>query len=137
MKIDKWKKCYPSNWQGKIVPDAITHPAKYSSKLIRKVYDHLFEEGWIQEGGWVHSTPCALACPGAGSSSRKNLFSSGMPISTCGIKDIQPCRIGAEARAYSREIVATWRRSWASRRTHPSAARHSPSNNRAAESQRP
>jgi hypothetical protein len=53
MKIDKWKKCYPSNWQGKIVPDAITHPAKYSSKLIRKVYDHLFEEGWIQEGGSV------------------------------------------------------------------------------------
>ena len=47
MKIDTWTGCYPSNWKGKIVPDAITHPAKYSSKLIRRIYEHMIEEGWL------------------------------------------------------------------------------------------
>lgn len=53
MIIDTWKNCYPSNWKGLIVPDAITHPAKYSSKLIRKIYDHITAEGWVKEGDCV------------------------------------------------------------------------------------
>jgi hypothetical protein len=28
MKIDTWTGCYPSNWKGKIVPDAITTPGQ-------------------------------------------------------------------------------------------------------------
>lgn len=40
METDTWNNCYPSNWSGKIVPDAIAHPAKFSSKLIRKIYEH-------------------------------------------------------------------------------------------------
>jgi hypothetical protein len=53
MKIDTWDGCYPSNWRGKIVPDAITHPAKYSSKLIRRIYEHMIAEGWLREGDLV------------------------------------------------------------------------------------
>jgi len=53
MKIDTWTGCYPSDWRGKIVPDAITHPAKYSSKLIRRIYEHMIEEGWLQPGDLV------------------------------------------------------------------------------------
>jgi hypothetical protein len=53
MQIDTWEKCYPSNWSGHIVPDAITHPAKYSSKLIRKIYEHIIDEGWAERGDYV------------------------------------------------------------------------------------
>lgn len=31
--ITTWDGCYPSNWQGKIVPESMSHPAKYSSRL--------------------------------------------------------------------------------------------------------
>lgn len=53
MIIDEWRGAYPSNWAGLIVPDAIAHPAKYSSKLIRRIYDHLAEEGWVTKGSSV------------------------------------------------------------------------------------
>ena len=48
MKIDLWEGCYPSRWKGLIVPDAITHPAKFSSKLIRRIYEHMIAEGWLK-----------------------------------------------------------------------------------------
>ncbi|HAE59349.1 MAG TPA: hypothetical protein DCG54_07545 [Anaerolineae bacterium] len=45
-----WNNCYPSNWKGKIVPEAFQHPAKFSSRLIQRIYEHIAEEGWIQPG---------------------------------------------------------------------------------------
>lgn len=51
--IDEWKGCYPSAWKGKIVPEAITHPAKFSSKLIRRIYDHMVAEGWLKASDMV------------------------------------------------------------------------------------
>lgn len=51
--VDLWEKCYPSNWKGMIVPEAITHPAKYSSKLIRRIYEHITACGWIVPGSTV------------------------------------------------------------------------------------
>lgn len=51
--IDEWKGCYPSSWKGVIVPDAMKHPAKFSSKLIRKIYDHMKTEGWLKKGDVV------------------------------------------------------------------------------------
>lgn len=53
MKIDSWKGCYPSNWKGMIVPDAIAYPAKFSSKLIRRIYGHMKAEGWVKPGDTV------------------------------------------------------------------------------------
>ena len=53
MKIDEWTNCYPSNWKGVIVPEAMSHPAKFSSKLIQHIYEHLRDEGWIQPGDSV------------------------------------------------------------------------------------
>lgn len=47
---DEWRGCYPSNWKGLIVEDAFKHPAKFSSKLIRRIYDHIVAEGWIEPG---------------------------------------------------------------------------------------
>jgi hypothetical protein len=53
MKIDFWNGCYPSKWKGVIVDDAIVHPAKFSSKLIRRIYEHMTEEGWLKAGDVV------------------------------------------------------------------------------------
>lgn len=51
--ITTWDGCYPSSWNGKIVPEAMSHPAKYSSRLIRKIYEHIVSEGWAQAGDSV------------------------------------------------------------------------------------
>lgn len=51
--VDTWEKCYPSNWKGLIVPEAMSHPAKFSSRLIRRIYDHMVEEGWLRIGDSV------------------------------------------------------------------------------------
>lgn len=51
--IDEWKGCYPSKWKGMIVPEAIAHPAKFSNLLIRRIYDHMIDEGWMQPGDKV------------------------------------------------------------------------------------
>lgn len=53
IKVTEWKNCYPSNWRGLIVSDALKHPAKYSSLLIAKIYDHMIEEGWVTKGSKV------------------------------------------------------------------------------------
>lgn len=51
--ITEWSNCYPSNWKGMIVEEAFQHPAKFSNKLIRKIYDHMREEGWLPKGSIV------------------------------------------------------------------------------------
>lgn len=53
MIIDTWEGCYPSAWKGLIVPDAMLHPAKFSSKLIRHIYEHIAAEGWVVPGDVV------------------------------------------------------------------------------------
>src|SRR3990167_1742721 len=47
---EAWRNCYDSGWQGEIVPEAFVHPAKFSRALIRRIYDHAFEEGWLAPG---------------------------------------------------------------------------------------
>jgi hypothetical protein len=51
--VDVWNGCYPSNWSGMIVPEAMKHPAKFSSKLIRRIYQHMLEEHWLRPGDYV------------------------------------------------------------------------------------
>lgn len=51
--VDEWQKCYPSRWGDTIVTEAMEHPAKYSNKLIRRIYEHMITEGWLQRGDWV------------------------------------------------------------------------------------
>lgn len=51
--VDKWEGCYPSQWKGLVVDGAMKHPAKYSSRLIRRIYDHLVAEGWVKPGDSV------------------------------------------------------------------------------------
>lgn len=51
--IDEWQNCYPSKWSGLIVKESMTHPAKFSSRLIRRIYMHMKEEGWLRIGDTV------------------------------------------------------------------------------------
>jgi hypothetical protein len=51
--IDEWEGCYPSQWKGRIVSGAIAHPAKFSSKLIQRIYEHMISEGWLKPGDLV------------------------------------------------------------------------------------
>jgi len=43
---DVWGGLYGESWKGLIHDEAFAHPAKYSRALIRKIYDHVAEEGW-------------------------------------------------------------------------------------------
>ena len=52
-KVDQWTGCYPSQWRGIITPESFAHPAKFSSRLIERIYQHATEEGWLQEGDRV------------------------------------------------------------------------------------
>jgi len=51
--VIEWRGCYPSNWKGVVVTEAMAHPAKFSSKLIRRIYDHMLEENWVTAGDAV------------------------------------------------------------------------------------
>lgn len=53
MKVDVWKDCYEERWAGQIYPDAISHPAKFSRGLIKRIYEHAVAEGWVTPGDIV------------------------------------------------------------------------------------
>mgnify|MGYP001577335400 CR=1 FL=1 len=48
-----WQGCYRDGWQGLIVDAAFQHPAKFSRALIRRIYEHCREEGWLTPGDHV------------------------------------------------------------------------------------
>ena len=45
-----WYNCYDLGWQGEILPESFSHPAKFSRALIRRIYEHAFAEGWLAPG---------------------------------------------------------------------------------------
>lgn len=51
--VDSWHGCYPSDWRGTIIQESTAHPAKYSSRLIERIYEHLSEMGWVEAGDSV------------------------------------------------------------------------------------
>jgi tRNA G10 N-methylase Trm11 len=48
-----WYGCYGNSWHGAIVDAAFAHPAKFSRSLIRCIYDHAVEQGWMGAGDVV------------------------------------------------------------------------------------
>ena len=53
MIVDEWEGCYEGGWKNWIVPEAFSHPAKFSRALIERIYDHAMSEGWIEEGSII------------------------------------------------------------------------------------
>ena len=50
---DNWTGCYEGGWNGLIVPDAFSHPAKFSYALTRRMFEHARDNGWISPGSVV------------------------------------------------------------------------------------
>lgn len=48
-----WYKCYGQGWGELLVPDAFAHPAKFSRKLIKRIYEHAIEQGYLEPGSTV------------------------------------------------------------------------------------
>jgi hypothetical protein len=53
MNISDWHSLYSDGWKGEITPAAFAHPAKFSRALIRHIYRHAIEEGWLKAGDTV------------------------------------------------------------------------------------
>jgi len=52
-KKSDWYGLYRERWGKEIVPDAYAHPAKYARGLIRRIYRHLLDQGYILPGDTV------------------------------------------------------------------------------------
>jgi len=50
---DEWLSCYGESWNGIICPESFSHPAKFSLALVKKIYDHIAEEGWLKSGDTI------------------------------------------------------------------------------------
>lgn len=48
-----WYGLYKKGWQGEIVPEAFSHPAKFARGLIRRIYEYAIEQGYLKEGDTV------------------------------------------------------------------------------------
>ena len=53
MQVTTWTGCYSNQWRNLIVPDAFSHPAKFSPGLIQKIYAHGIERGYFKEGDLI------------------------------------------------------------------------------------
>jgi len=49
MKVSEWTGCYDKQWRGLIVPEAFSHPAKFSPGLIQKIYEHCRDQGYLKK----------------------------------------------------------------------------------------
>ena len=51
--MTQWYGCYADSWQGVITPDSFAHPAKFARGLIRRIYEHMLESGYIERGDTI------------------------------------------------------------------------------------
>jgi hypothetical protein len=51
--MNDWHGCYDDSWQGIIVPEAFSHPAKMSRGLTSRIFKHALSEGWLKPGDVV------------------------------------------------------------------------------------
>lgn len=53
MIVSTWAGCYRDSWQGLLVPEAFSHPAKFSPGLIKRIYQHCMDRGYCKLGDIV------------------------------------------------------------------------------------
>ncbi len=53
MTVDNWHGLYRKGWRDELIPQAFSHPAKYSFGLIEHIYQHMADEGWIEPGSVI------------------------------------------------------------------------------------
>lgn len=74
-----WHRYYGKSWSGAIVPESFAHPAKFSCALIRRIYAHTFERGWLKPGDTVLD-PFAGVALGALEAMRRGLHWVGVEL---------------------------------------------------------
>ena len=60
--VNVWQNCYRDSWKGILVPEAFSHPAKYSRALIRRIYEYMIDRGWLAPGDTVIDPFGGVAC---------------------------------------------------------------------------
>lgn len=53
MKVSTWHHCYSGNWNKLIIPESFSHPAKFAPGLIRRIFQHCLEQGYLRKGDIV------------------------------------------------------------------------------------
>ena len=53
MKQTTWQNCYNDSWKGRISDGSFAHPAKAAPGLIKRIFDHAFENGYLEKGSVV------------------------------------------------------------------------------------
>jgi hypothetical protein len=61
---DEWKGCYAGGWQGMIVPEAFSHPAKFAFGLVQRMVQHACTAGWMDKGALVLDPFGGVGCGG-------------------------------------------------------------------------
>jgi hypothetical protein len=61
---DQWEGCYDDGWRGLITDNSYAHPAKFSYGLVRRILEHLRDEGWIKPGSLILDPFGGVACGG-------------------------------------------------------------------------
>jgi len=59
---DDWYGLYREKWGKDLTPLAVSHPAKFSRALIRFIYRHAVNEGWLSPGDSVLDPFAGVAC---------------------------------------------------------------------------
>ena len=62
IKAHDWFGLYGGQWKGEIVPEAFSHPAKFARGLIRRIYEHALEQGYLREGDTVLDVFGGIGC---------------------------------------------------------------------------
>lgn len=53
MKPLVWNGCYDESWRGLIVDEAFAHPAKAARGLVKRIFAHMENRGWLRKGDSV------------------------------------------------------------------------------------
>ena len=64
LKISTWNGCYDRQWRGIIVPEAYSHPARFSRNLIERIFTYGLERGWWKAGDVVADPFAGVGCGG-------------------------------------------------------------------------
>jgi tRNA G10 N-methylase Trm11 len=61
---DEWHGAYEGGWQGLIVPEAFSHPAKFSYSLTERIFGHAYAKEWVKKGDVVADPFGGVGCGG-------------------------------------------------------------------------
>jgi hypothetical protein len=107
--VDDWRGLYGESWKGTIVDEAFSHPAKFSKALIRRIYEHAMEEGWLQEGDVVVDSFGGVAL-GALYAMHYGLHWIGLELEQSFVNTGQACECQGMTKAEWAQYYGRWKR---------------------------